>query len=396
MSLPASSFPYIDPGLGAFYVIAFAALEIGLLGLVRRRLRLAPLLRMWPTFLAIGLCVAVSTNLNYFAMAYIDPGVAAMVGKMTVLFSLGFGLFWLGDRFSLGQGVGSAIAVVGLAVISFQPGDYLGLGTLMILLSTFIYALHAALTKRNMGDVDLLNFFFYRLLLTAAFLALFNLARGEMALPSREAFPILLLVATVDVVISRLLYYRTLRKLDMSVFAVALAASPVAAVIWSRFPLRRVPHRSAAPRRSLHTFRRRAGHRRPSLGTQTAPRRNPRRRISSQMSVLIWAVGRKRPPLCRGCAPATPPLQKHASPTVFTLPQHRVWRTVSTPPLLSHPPNPCSSPAVPLQFRAPCGPPKFGGRVKRNEVRIPPAPHSSEVVYQTRWITEPSCLIVKA
>jgi len=223
-------FPYIDPGLGAFYVIAFAALEIGLLGLVRRRLRLAPLLRQWPTFLAIGLCVAVSTNLNYFAMAYIDPGVAALVGKMTVLFSLGFGLFWLGDRFSLGQGVGSAIAVIGLAVISFQPGDYLGLGTLMILLSTFIYALHAALTKRYMGEMDLLNFFFYRLLLTAAFLALFNLARGEMALPSREAFPILLLVATVDVVISRLLYYRTLRKLDMSVFAVALAATLVLAL----------------------------------------------------------------------------------------------------------------------------------------------------------------------
>ena len=23
--------------------------------------------------------------------------------------------------------------------------------------------------------------------------------------------------------------------------------------------------------------------------------------------LFIWAVGRKRPPLCRGCAPATPP-----------------------------------------------------------------------------------------
>ena len=43
-----------------------------------------------------------------------------------------------------------------------------------------------------------------------------------------------------------------------------------------------------------------------------------------------------------------------------------------------------------------CGPPKFGGRVKRSGVRIPLAPHSSEVVYQTRWITEPSGLIVKA
>jgi len=42
------------------------------------------------------------------------------------------------------------------------------------------------------------------------------------------------LVGPVDVVVSRFLYYWTLRKLDMSVFAVALAASPVAAVLWSQ------------------------------------------------------------------------------------------------------------------------------------------------------------------
>ncbi|MXX25604.1 MAG: DMT family transporter [Caldilineaceae bacterium SB0668_bin_21] len=227
-------FPYIEPALGAFYIIAVALVEVGLIGLITRRLSLDPLRRMWPTFLAIGMCVAVSTRLNYEAMAFIDPGVAAMVGKMTVLFSLGFGLLWLGERFTLMQGVGSAIAVVGLAVISFQPGDYLGIGAMMILFSTFIYALHAALTKRNMGEVDLLNFFFYRLLLTAAFLALFNLARGNFALPSAQAFPILLLVGTVDVVVSRFLYYWTLRKLDMSIFAIALAASPVAAVLWSQ------------------------------------------------------------------------------------------------------------------------------------------------------------------
>jgi drug/metabolite transporter (DMT)-like permease len=227
-------FPYIEPALGAFYIIAVALVEVGLIGIISRRLRLAPLRRLWPIFLAIGMCVAVSTRLNYEAMAFIDPGLAALVGKMTVLFSLGFGLLWLGERFTLTQGVGSAIAVVGLGVISFKPGDYLGLGAMMILLSTFVYALHAALTKRYMGEVDLLNFFFYRLLLTTAFLALFNLARGNFALPSTQVLPILLLVGTVDVVISRFLYYWTLRKLDMSVFAIALAASPVAAVLWSQ------------------------------------------------------------------------------------------------------------------------------------------------------------------
>ena len=227
--------PYIEPGLGAFYVISFAALEVGILGLAFGRLRLAPLLRQWPTFLAIGICVAVSTNLNYAAMAFIDPGLAAMVGKMTVVFSLGFGLLWLGERFSILQVVGTAISVFGLVVISFQSGDYLGVGALMVFCSTFIYALHTALAKRNMGEVDLLNFFFYRLLLTAIILALINGARGSLNLPSAEALPILLLVATVDVVISRFLYYWALRQLDMSIFAVALAVSPVAAILWSLF-----------------------------------------------------------------------------------------------------------------------------------------------------------------
>ena len=227
--------PYIEPGPGAFYVMSFAALEVGILGLALGRLRLEPLLRLWPVFLAIGLCVAVSTNLNYAAMAYIDPGVASMVSKMAVPFSLCFGMLWLGERFSPLQSVGTAIALVGLTVISFQPGDYLGQGALMVLGSTLLYAVHTALTKRHMGEVDLLNFFFYRLLLTSAILALVVGARGELALPSGRALPIILLVATVDVVISRFLYYWALRLLDMSIHTMALAASPVAAVLWSLF-----------------------------------------------------------------------------------------------------------------------------------------------------------------
>ena len=227
--------PYIEPGPGAFYVMSFAALQVGILGLALGRLRLEPLLRLWPVFLAIGLCVAVSTNLNYAAIAYIDPGVASMVSKMAVPFSLCFGMLWLGERFSPLQSVGTAIALVGLTVISFQPGDYLGLGTLMVLGSTLLYAVHTALTKRHMGEVDLLNFFFYRLLLSSAILALVVGARGELALPSGRALPIILLVATVDVVISRFLYYWALRLLDMSIHTMALAASPVAAVLWSLF-----------------------------------------------------------------------------------------------------------------------------------------------------------------
>ncbi len=227
--------PLIPPALGALYVIGIATVEVGLFGLLTNRLRLAPLRRHWPTFVAIGICVGIGANLNYTAIAFIDPGAAAMVGKMAIIFSLGFGLLWLGDRLSLWQVIGTVVALVSLAVISFQPGHYLNLGVMMVLGSTFLYALHTALTKKHMGEVDLLNFFFYRLLLTATVLVLIIGVRGELALPSSQALPILLITGTVDVVISRTLYYWALRRLDMSVFAVVLAISPVAAIVWSLF-----------------------------------------------------------------------------------------------------------------------------------------------------------------
>ena len=254
-------FPHIEPGLGAFYVISFAALEVGLLGLVLGRLRLAPLLRLWPAFVAIGLCVAASTNLNYAAMEFIDPGVAAMVSRMAVLFSLGLGMLWLGERFNLVQGAGALLALIGLAVISFQPGDYFGLGTLMVLASTFLYALHTALTKRYTGEVDLISFFFCRLLLTAAILALATGVRGSFALPGAQALPFIILVATVDIVISR--------------FSLLLGASPARYERLHRrpggqpgggdslvaLPVRRLSQRSAASRRCRYPCRRRPRHR---------------------------------------------------------------------------------------------------------------------------------------
>ncbi|GAG01495.1 unnamed protein product, partial [marine sediment metagenome] len=43
----------------------------------------------------------------------------------------------------------------------------------------------------------------------------------------------LALVGTVDVVISRALYYATLHRLKMSIHSVVLTLSPVATVLWS-------------------------------------------------------------------------------------------------------------------------------------------------------------------
>ena len=97
-------------------------------------------------------------------MNFIDPGTGSMISKLSVLISIGLGVIWLGERLTRRQFFGAILAVTGVIIITFQPGEYLRLGSLMVLAATVMYAFHTAIVKRNGGRIDLLNFFFMRLL----------------------------------------------------------------------------------------------------------------------------------------------------------------------------------------------------------------------------------------
>jgi drug/metabolite transporter (DMT)-like permease len=128
---------------------------------------------------------------------------------------------------------GALVAVVGLLFLSFQPGDYFRLGALMVLGASFMYAMHTAVVKRYGGDIEFVEFLFFRLLLTTLFLLLFGTARQQLLWPDVRAWPWLILVGVVDVAASRTLYYIALRRIPLSLHTIVLAISPVAAVAWS-------------------------------------------------------------------------------------------------------------------------------------------------------------------
>jgi drug/metabolite transporter (DMT)-like permease len=225
--------PHISPGVSAMYVLAIATLEVGLFALIRGRLHLKILRTHLGFFLVIGVLVATSTNINYEAVAFIDPGTASLLAETYILFGVGFGLVWLRDKLSRTQMAGALVAVAGIFFITFQSGDYMRLGSVLVLCSAFMYALHAAVAKRYGGDIEFLDFFFFRLLFTSSFLLFFALGRGAMTWPSANVWPLLVIVGTLDVVISRTLYYVALRRLKMSIHSIVLTLSPVAAICWS-------------------------------------------------------------------------------------------------------------------------------------------------------------------
>jgi drug/metabolite transporter (DMT)-like permease len=225
--------PYLPPTASATYVLAVATVEVAVFMAVWDKINFATFRRRAWFFVAVGFLVAASTALNYGAVAYIDPGTASLLGKISTLFSLGFGLLWLRERFSLLQSLGAVIAIVGAFTIAFQPGEFIWVGTLMVIASTFMYALHAALVKRYSHGLGLADFFLFRLVCTTAFLLLFTVGRGELSLPGWQAGLVLLLAGTVDVTISRTLYYLTLRRLNLSFHAIILTLSPAASVLWT-------------------------------------------------------------------------------------------------------------------------------------------------------------------
>ncbi len=224
--------PLISPRVSAMYVMAIATIIVGGYGLITKQLNWRVLRSNWLFFVLIGFCIGGSTNLTFVAISYVDPGAAALIAQLSTPLSVLLGVFWLKEHFTRGQVMGAVLATLGAAIIALQPGDYFRIGSLMIAAATTIYTLHSALVKRN-GDLDFVNFFFFRLFFTTLWLFIFPAVQGVLTWPQPQAWPLLLFVGVVDIVVSRWLFYTALRRLNFSLLAVVMTFSPVIAVIWS-------------------------------------------------------------------------------------------------------------------------------------------------------------------
>ena len=223
--------PHFPPAAGAFYMMAAGALVVFVA--LRGRVGLGVLARHPWFFLSIGLLVGVNTNMGFVAVKYVDPGTASLLSRTSILFSLALGILWLRERLTRVEVFGTALALVGVVVISFQPGDYLRVGALIVIASTLLYALHSAVVKRYGGDIPFGEFLFYRVAAVAAVLLVLAAVQGALVWPSAVGWGWLLLAGTVNVVISRGLYYLVLRRMDMSVLTIILTLTPVVTWLWS-------------------------------------------------------------------------------------------------------------------------------------------------------------------
>ncbi|MFN8446216.1 MAG: DMT family transporter [Caldilineaceae bacterium] len=225
----------------AAMVLSASALEMGIFGWWTKRITWAGLRRNFWFFVAIGFFVGASTMLSYESVRYISPGIASVLSKTTTLFNLLFGIILLHERLTLGQQLGGAVAILGAVIIVFEPGDYLRLGSLIVVTSSLLYAFHALTVKRWGGKLDFVEFFFYRVLFSSLFLLSFAASRQQWAWPPLTTWLMMLLVGTIDVTLSRTVYYMTMRKMPLSVHSIVLTLSPVGSILLTFLLFQTVP-----------------------------------------------------------------------------------------------------------------------------------------------------------
>jgi len=223
--------PLLPPAAGAMYMMVVGTVQVALL--MGGRVDWRVLWRHRWLFLTVGLLVGVNTNMGFVAVRYVDPGTASLLSRTSIVFGVALGVAWLGERLRPLEVVGAVIAVAGVAVISFQPGDYLRWGSLLVVASTALYALHSAVVKRFAGEIPFGEFMFFRVAAVAAVLVVLAVAQGAVVWPTAEAWSWVALAAAVNVVLSRGLYYLALRRLDMSFLAIVLTLTPVVTWLWS-------------------------------------------------------------------------------------------------------------------------------------------------------------------
>ena len=225
--------PHSPPSVSVLFVLSVATFEVGLFGLVTKRLNWTEIkAKLW-LFVAIGVLIAASTTINYQAVEFIDPGIASVLAQTGTVWAVLFGLVWLKETLTPVQIFGAVLAMVGVFVVNYQAGDYVRVGSLLVILSAALYALHAALTKKFSEEIDLVNFFFARLVFSTLAIFVFATLGGSLALPGTAAWPFIVLAGTVDVAVSRALYYLALRRLKLTVHTILLTLSPVIAILWS-------------------------------------------------------------------------------------------------------------------------------------------------------------------
>lgn len=218
-----------------------ALLSLGLLYFKRGDIRLHSLKQNWKFYsLACLLMVYVATT-TFVCIGLIGPGPVSFVGQIGIVFGAILGAAVLGEKIRVVDGLGGLVAISGALCMTYVPGEYMRLGVLLVLGSSFALALHNLIIKRHTAEIDKLELLFIRAVTTFVVVGLLAFLAGEVQQPPIWLVPLGALTSLIGFMIVNFFRYTALGYIDMTKVAMLRVISPMVVTVLSFLVFNVVP-----------------------------------------------------------------------------------------------------------------------------------------------------------
>ncbi len=219
---------------GLFWFLS-ASIGSGLILFYKKRYKLVvPTLKKFPkTWIILIFLFLASYILWLFSVKKIGPVNTDFVTLIGVVYMMGLGVTFLKEKFNIKEIIGSILAILGIFVITFNPGEYLGLKIIFILASTLIWNTSRFIIKKKIHHIEPIVFVFIRAILIFILLTAYIIFFGEFIKISGMVLLIALIVPFFTAVLQHLTMFQAYKYCDFSKLAVITTLSPFIVIFYS-------------------------------------------------------------------------------------------------------------------------------------------------------------------
>ena len=183
---------------------------------------------------AIAFFSALGALLWFHGTKMTQPTNVSFIFQFSRLFTAMVGVSVLGERLSIRENVGVALAILGGFIITYTSGVNLAFANLILLASAFFYAISYILAKMYIRDLNLISMATGRSIFISLMLLAYSSVLGKLRMDLQyEAIGWGMLGAFFGPFLTILLFYSALDRLEISKVSAILSTQPFFTVLFS-------------------------------------------------------------------------------------------------------------------------------------------------------------------
>lgn len=180
----------------------------------------------WP-IVTLGLISGLSTLFFFSAINLIDPAVASFFDRSETVFAIILGFWLFGERFQPIELAGMAVLLLGVAILTYSGGRVVMLGAALVFVANLLYAIGLALVKSRLQAIDPGALTGLRALFGMPVVILYAIFSGTWHVPPPLQIAGIALGALLGPFLGHMLYYRSLRYIDLSKASLLHSSQPL-------------------------------------------------------------------------------------------------------------------------------------------------------------------------